>query len=74
MGRPRRESKKLGVTDSLPRGTGSASKSARSKNAKISASRVLTLTIDSIKSLDSEPNNKDKLLLEGSEGKSHNGI
>jgi hypothetical protein len=56
-----------------PRGTGLASKSASAKNAKILASRVLTLMMDSNKSLDGEPNNKDKLLLEESEGKSHNG-
>jgi hypothetical protein len=46
---------------------------ASSKNAKISASRVLILTGDSNESFDSESKEGDELLLEDSEGGSHNG-
>jgi hypothetical protein len=48
---------KMGGIDDLPWGPGSANKAARSKNAKILASWVLTLTMDSNKSLNNEPNN-----------------
>ncbi len=61
----------MGATDGPPRGTGSASKSASSKNAETLASRVLTLIIDSNKSLDSKSKDEDKLLLEESKGEFH---
>ncbi len=61
------------ATDGPPRGTGLASKSAISENAKIFASQVLTLTMDSNKSLGSKSKDEEKLLSEESEGESHNG-
>jgi hypothetical protein len=73
LGAQGKKTKKMGVTDGLPQGTGLPSKSTWSKTTKILASQVLTLIMESNKSLDSKPNNENELLLEGSEGKSNDG-
>ncbi len=65
-----RRAKQIGATNGPPRGTSSASKTARSKNTKILASLV---TMDSNKNLDSKSKDKDESLLEELESESHDG-